>query len=71
MKYFAKFTEKGIEGLGSDSVFVLDGRCNIHQMILDATKQMLRLKAIKPNYDGFKIMKGDMRSAIMVKGVTI
>ena len=47
-----------IDALGSDGVFILDGRNNIETMVFDSKIRMHTLKNIH-NYIGFKIMKGE------------
>ena len=45
------------DNLGSDSVFILDGRNNLATMIIDAKKQAQRLKNVA-KIDAFEIHKG-------------
>jgi len=64
MKYYTQFlvhdlAGKVIEAMGSDGVFILDGRCGRDTMIQDSRKQMRKLKKVKPHYIGFALMKGD------------
>lgn len=48
-----------VDAMGSDGVFILDGRNSLSTMINDATKRMKSLSKVKPNYIGFKIMRGE------------
>ena len=47
-----------IEAMGSDSVFILDGRNSLNTMKIDAKKRIEQLKNIH-SFIGFKIMKGE------------
>jgi len=62
MKYYVRFMQEGttgelVERLGSDGVFVLDGRNSIGTMIRDARRRMVQLVSIT-DIVGFKIMQG-------------
>ncbi len=46
------------EAIGSDGVFILDGRNNLETMKIDAKKRIEQLKNIH-TFIGFKIMKGE------------
>lgn len=48
------------EGLGSDSVFILDGRNNLQNMIYDCRQRMKRLEKVQ-HYVHFEIRRGDLR----------
>ena len=64
MKYHAQFlvqyTPDGEiqELLGSDGVFILDGRNRFGTMVKDAVKRIDFLKNVQPKIVGFKIMQG-------------
>lgn len=58
MKAYVQFYEnlkKPIEAIGSDGVYILDGRNSINAMVYDAKDRMKKL-AIK-NFVGFKIIE--------------
>ena len=61
MKNYVQFQHlvngKIVDGCGSDSVFILDGRNNLSTMIQDAEQRRDRLKLAK-GYIAFKIMQG-------------
>ena len=44
--------------LGSDGVFILDGRNKLDTMKADAQLRMHRLRFVQPNIIGYKIIKG-------------
>jgi len=44
--------------LGSDGVFILDGRNNLNTMKADAQLRMHRLRFVQPHIIGYKIVKG-------------
>ena len=63
MQYYAQFLISGTDGepqdlLGSDGVYVLDGRNHIGSMCKDSFNRIEKLKAVQPHIIGFKIMKG-------------
>lgn len=58
MKTYAHFTVDGIEQLGSDAWFQLDGRNSLRIQILDAWQRMNKLKNVQPKYNGFQIRRG-------------
>ena len=59
MKYYTQFyTDENIEALGSDGVFILDGRNAIRTMILDSIARAYQLANVK-RFHGFEIMKGE------------
>lgn len=62
MKYYLQFLhvidEELHEILGTDGVFILDGRNNQRTMICDAQIRMHQLRNVQ-KIDGYKIMKGD------------
>ena len=62
MKYYVQYTQvrnnKVYEILGSDGVFILDGRNNLRTMICDAMIRMNKLRRVM-SPDGYKIMKGE------------
>jgi hypothetical protein len=45
--------------LGSDGVFILDGRNNLTNMIIDSNDRYKKMKRIHDDYIGYKIMKGN------------
>ena len=64
MLYYAQFLEKNlkndlVEALGSDGVFILDGRNTLKTMICDTMIRMHRLSNVKPGYVGYRIYKGE------------
>ena len=66
MKYYAQFyrpsdttSNSKTEMLGSDSVFILDGRNKLLTMIADARKRMHQLKNIHDDIVAFTINKGE------------
>jgi len=66
MKYHIQFFTKDLKGriveaLGSDSVFILDGRNSINTMIQDGIAQANRLKAIQPYYIKFEVRQGNIK----------
>ncbi len=70
MKYFVQFKETGLDGtlhdaMGSDGIFILDGRNNIQTMIQDAYNQMNRLRFVK-KYQFFEIHRGDMKRSRII-----
>ena len=64
MKYYTQFLVKYTpdgkiqELLGSDGVFILDGRNSLGMMCKDSIAWADKLKNVQPNIVGFKIMKG-------------
>ena len=70
VKYYAQFMEYNLKGvldlaLGSDGVFILDGRKTLEHMIEDAKEQMHRLRFVQ-TYSKFRIMKGNFRESKIV-----
>ena len=64
MKYYAQFYRRvsdtaKTEMLGSDSVFILDGRNRLPTMIKDAEKRMFQMRNIHRSIIGFTIKKGN------------
>jgi len=55
---FEECTPYEVDCLGSDGVFILDGRNTIDTMIDDAIQQVKRLQYVKPWITSFKIIKG-------------
>lgn len=47
-----------VDALGSDGVFILDGRNSLNTMKTDAKKRIEQLKNVR-TFVGFKIMKGE------------
>ena len=62
VKYYVQFTHvrnnKIVDNLGSDGVFILDGRNKLETMKYDALLQMLRLNKVA-NIDGYRIIKAE------------
>ena len=62
MKYYVQFTHvrdnKMVDNLGSDGVFILDGRNTIEAMKCEALLHTDRLRKVA-NIDGYKIIKAD------------
>lgn len=54
------------EALGSDSVFILDGRNRLATWISDMRQQARRLSKVQPHYKGFKIMRGSILHATAI-----
>ena len=46
------------EALGSDGVFILDGRNKLKVMEIDAIERLHKLRNVQPHYIGYKIYKG-------------
>ena len=62
MKTFCNFTSDDRECLGSDAWFQLDARNRLDTQIVDCRKRMEQLKRVKPNYNGFRIVRcNDLR----------
>ena len=64
MKYYIQYYDKKLNGeidesLGSDGVFILDGRNNLNTMINDGYEQYNRIKKVRPGLSHFKVMKGE------------
>lgn len=64
MKAYAQFlttdlSGKIVEALGSDGVFILDGRNNLETMNNDATERMNKLRKVQPHYIGYRIYRGE------------
>ena len=62
MKYYIQFTHarnnKMIDNIGSDGVFILDGRNTLTTMKCDAMLRMNQLRKVA-YIDGYKIIKAD------------
>ena len=63
MRYYVQFLQLNTKGiidtaLGSDGVFILDGRNSLSIMVDDAFNRMYKLRLIHPHYIGFRIYKG-------------
>ena len=62
MKYYTQFLElqdkKLVESIGSDSVFILDGRNNLQTMNIDSMLRMHKLRHVHNYYVGYRIYKG-------------
>ena len=56
---YAEFKKDGREILGSDGVFILDGRNTLLNQITDCYKRIKQLKNVKPWINGFAIRKGE------------
>lgn len=64
MKYYVQFLQLNAkkelsEALGSDGVFILDGRNNLLTMTCDAIMRYHHMSKIHPEYCGWEIKKGD------------
>lgn len=59
---------KEVEAMGSDSVFIIDGRNTKLNMIFDGIARLNRLKNVHTDYIGFKIIKANI---ISESGTTI
>lgn len=53
--HYARFTENGVEQLGSDSYLPLDRRLGLALVIDACQSQRLRLRAVKPWYNGVNL----------------
>ena len=64
MKYYVQFTHANDartrmrDAVGSDGVFILDGRNNLETFKVDAQQQMHRLRKVA-SFDGYKIIKAE------------
>jgi len=62
MKYYVQFTHvennKMVDNLGSDGVFILDGRNTLRTMICDVMVRTDQLRKVA-NIDGYRIIKAD------------
>ena len=63
MKAYVQFlsndtTGKIHEELGSDGVYILDGRNNLETWKCDAIERMHRLRFVKPYLKGYRIYRG-------------
>ena len=62
MKYFVQFLHvkdnELHENIGSDGVFILDGRNTLDTMKCDAQERLFRLRNVS-RIDGYRIMKGE------------
>ncbi len=63
MRYYTQFLIPDADGkpqelLGSDGVFILDGRNSLGGMCKDSIERASQLKNVQPHIIGFKIMKG-------------
>ena len=65
MRFHVQFLEKNhrnevVEALGSDGVFILDGRSNTPTMVNDAMQRLCKMrKHLHSSYCGWRIKKGD------------
>jgi hypothetical protein len=71
MKAYVQYLTKDTNGdvadaLGSDGVFILDGRNKLRTWRIDADKRLHKLRNVQPGYIGYKIMKGDLRDSVEV-----
>lgn len=55
--YAVFFDNKGNDLFGSDSLYRLDGRNTLHNMIIDSVERANRLKNVKKNIGGFRIVR--------------
>jgi len=70
MKYFVQFKTIDLAGrltdaLGSDGIFILDGRNELGTMVQDAYDRMEKLRFVK-KYKFFEIHKGDLRHSRII-----
>ena len=61
---YTQFFEENTKGevwtaLGSDGVFILDGRNKLPTLIKDSEERWRKLSNLHPEYIGFKILRGD------------
>jgi hypothetical protein len=56
---FEECTPYEVECVGTDGVFILDGRNSIDTMINDAKDRANKLRNVKPQISSFKIIKGE------------
>lgn len=66
MKTYAHFLVNGVEQIGSDAWFQLDGRNNLSNHVHAAKERMLRLKRVRPDFNGFQIRRGSKPSISVV-----
>jgi hypothetical protein len=71
MKYYVQFLKVNMAGeideqLGSDGIFILDGRNNLYTMIQAAFDRIHALRHVKKHIAGFDIMKGDLRNSVNI-----
>lgn len=60
--------------LGSDGVFILDGRNNLETMKADAQLRIHKLRFVQPHIAGYKIIKGarfDDNNPILYKEIDV
>ena len=62
MTHYIQFKDKDLKGnvvdaIGTDGVFILDGRNGLNTMFQDGMKRMLQLRRVH-KYVGFVVMKG-------------
>jgi len=55
---YVQFYVNDKELLGSDGVYILDGRNNFHNMINDCYERVNKLRFVQPNINSFQIFKG-------------
>ena len=63
--YYVQFFSRNLvgvldEALGSDSIFCLDGRFNIDNMIIHAKERIEKLSRVQ-NYEFFEIRRGNLK----------
>ena len=64
MKYYVHFltenpfTQEIETGLGSDAIYILDGRTRLDTMINDAYERQYKLRKVKPFFCGFRVYRG-------------
>ena len=63
MKAYAQFlvTNNNIlmEAMGSDGVFILDGRNNLQTMKINSMLRMNKLQVVRPNLVGYRVYKSE------------
>lgn len=61
---FSDANIKPIEMCGSDGVYILDGRNNIDNMIIDAEMRLQKIRMIHPGICGYEIIKAQRLSDV-------
>lgn len=64
MKVYVQFLTTDLKGrlteaIGSDGVYILDGRNKLRTQKNDAMVRMHRLRSVHPEYIGYRIYKGE------------
>lgn len=71
MKYYVQFKKYNLANeisdcLGTDGVYILDGRNKLNTMIVDAFEQIYRLRRVQKGIIGFVIHKGNFRQSVPI-----